>query len=249
MPEISSKVARGPTYNYKRLNAANYELGYFPGPKAGENANYDYTFHDLDGNEVRLADYKGKWLVLESGSLSCPMYVKNVKSFAQLSKEFHDVEWLVIYVREAHPGSRLHPAATIEEKIDYAKRNRDDYGETRKIVVDSVDGRWHHDWGLLPNVVYVISPSGKVIYRADWSFAKNVARVLKNRDKIDTNEHIVIYGAAPWITFPVTLKGGWDAVYDIAVALVRMIWMHAVVDVKSWWKRDRATAPSAQKNG
>ena len=41
--------------------------------KAGEDVNYDYTLTDLDGNEVSLADYKGKWLVIESGSLTCPM--------------------------------------------------------------------------------------------------------------------------------------------------------------------------------
>lgn len=249
MTQLSSKVARGPSYNYRRFSPGNYELGYFPGPKAGETANYDYTFHDLDGKQIKLSDYKGKWLVLESGSLTCPMYVKNVKSFANLAKEFPDVEWLVIYVREAHPGSRLHPAETIDQKIAYARRNRDDYSETRKIVVDSVDGRWHHDWGLLPNVVYVINPTGKVIYRADWSFAKNVERVLKNRERIDSNEHIVIYGAAPWITFPVTMKAGWDAVYDIVVALVRLVWMHAVVDIKSWWSQGKPAQGPHQKSG
>ena len=46
--------ARGETYNYPRFKMSNYELGYFPGPKAGETVNYDYTFTDLDGNEVKL---------------------------------------------------------------------------------------------------------------------------------------------------------------------------------------------------
>ena len=53
----------------------------------------------------------------------------------------------------------------------------------RLIAVDSVDGKWHHDWGLLPNTVYVINPS-MVIYRADWSFAHNVDRVLQNQIKL-----------------------------------------------------------------
>ena len=208
--------AQGETYNYPRFKMSNYELGYFPGPKAGEQVDYDYTFTDLDGNEVRLEDYKGKWLVIESGSLTCPMYVKNVKRFGKLIDKYPDVEWLMVYVREAHPGEKAGQAKSIEEKIGYAKRNRDDYNEPRKIVVDSVDGKWHHDWGLLPNTVYVINPEGKVIYRADWSFAHNVDRVLQNRDKVDTNEHIAIIGAAPWITIPVTLKGGWIALYGLA---------------------------------
>ena len=107
--------ARDETYNYPRFKMSNYELGYFPGPKAGEDVNYDYTLTDLDGNEVSLADYKGKWLVIESGSLTCPMYVKNVKPYAKLKEKYPDVEWLVVYVREAHPGETAKQAKTIDE--------------------------------------------------------------------------------------------------------------------------------------
>lgn len=239
-------AARGETYNYTRFKMSNYELGYFPGPKAGETANFDYSFHDLDGKEVKLADYRGKWLVVESASLTCPMYVKNVRPFDQLRAKYPDVEWLVIYVREAHPGSRILPAKDVAEKIDYAKRSRDDYHEGRKIVVDSVDGRWHHDWGLLPNMIYVINPDGKVIYRADWSFASNVDRVLANRDRIDKSEHIVIYGAAPWIMLPVTLKGGWNAVYDIVVTIPKMLYAHAKIDLTTWWNRRKGNVAATE---
>lgn len=227
-------AARDETYNYKRFRMDNYELGYFPGPKAGETMNYDYTFHDLEGNEIQLKDYMGKWLVIESGSLTCPMYVKNVKPFEKLKDKYPDVEWLVVYVREAHPGSRIKPPSSIDEKIDMAKRSMSDYGEERKMVVDSVDGRWHHEWGLLPNMVYVINPQGQVIYRADWAFAKNVDRVLSNRDTIDTNEHIVILGTPPWVFIPVTLKAGWIALWDILVGLPALLINHVKADIGSW---------------
>jgi peroxiredoxin len=232
--------ARGETYNYPRFKMSNYELGYFPGPKAGEKANYDYKLTDLDGNEVKLSDYEGKWLVIESGSLTCPMYVKNVKPFVKVREKHPDVEWLVVYVREAHPGEKAGQAKTIDEKIAYAKRNRDEYKEDRRIVVDSVEGQWHHDWGLLPNTVYVINPEGKVIYRADWSFPKNVDRVLQNRDKINDNEHIAIIGAAPWITIPVTLKGGWIALYDILIIFPKVYYEHFKLDIQTWWNRRKA---------
>lgn len=232
-------AARGETYNYRRFKMSNYELGYFPGPKAGEDANYNYSLTDLDGNAVKLSDYKGKWLVIESGSLTCPMYVKNVKPFAKVREKYPDVEWLVVYVREAHPGEKARPAKTIDEKIAYAKRNRDDYKEGRKILVDDVKGTWHHDWGLLPNTVYVINPEGKVIYRADWSFAHNVDRVLANRDKIDRDEHVAIMGAAPWITVPVTLKGGWVALWDILKVFPKIYYEHFKLDLLTWWNKVR----------
>ena len=100
-------VAKNETYLYSRFKMSVYELGYFPGPKAGESVNYDYTLTDLEGNEVSLTDYKGKWLVIESGSRTCPMYVKNVDKFSELKDKYTDVEWLMVYVREAHPGERL----------------------------------------------------------------------------------------------------------------------------------------------
>ena len=101
--------ARDETYNYPRFKMSNYELGYFPGPKAGEVIDYDYKLTDLDGNEVELSDYKGKWLVIESGSLTCPMYVKNVKPFAKLKVE----------------GENNLPKDKTEEKIIYSYENRD----------------------------------------------------------------------------------------------------------------------------
>jgi hypothetical protein len=238
-------AARGETYNYERFRMSNYELGYFPGPKAGEVASYDYTFTDLDGREVRLSDYRGKWLVIESGSLTCPMYVKNVRPFDRLKDRFPDVEWLVVYVREAHPGEKARPAQTIGEKVAYARRNRDDYREGRKIVVDDVRGTWHHDWGLLPNMVYVINPQGQVVYRADWSFADNVGRVLENRERIDRNEHIVIMGAAPWITIPVTLKGGWIALWDILKVFPKIYYEHFKLDIRTWLARRRQSRTAA----
>ena len=237
--------AKNETYNYSRFRMSVYELGYFPGPKAGEQVDYGYTLTDLNGNTVNLEDYKGKWLVIESGSLTCPMYVKNVKPYSKLKEKHPDVEWLVVYVREAHPGERAAQAKSIEEKINYAKRSRDDYGESRPIAVDSVDGKWHHDWGLLPNTVYVINPQGMVIYRADWSFAHNVVRVLQNRDIINTNEHIPIIGAAPWITIPVTLKGGWIALFDILIIFPKVYYEHFKLDIQTWWAERKARKESA----
>ena len=83
-----------------------YDLGKFPGPKAGEPA-VDFTLSTPDGKEVKLEDYKGKWVVIETGSITCSMYVKNVGGFAKLRQKYPDVEFLLVYVREAHPGSRL----------------------------------------------------------------------------------------------------------------------------------------------
>ena len=69
----------------------------------------DFKLTKLDGKKISLSDYKDKWLVLETGSLTCPMFVKNINPLRDVRAKHPDVEFLVIYVREAHPGSRRGP--------------------------------------------------------------------------------------------------------------------------------------------
>ena len=216
--ETQQMVAIHETYKYERFHPTNYEPGSFPGPIAGEEVSYDYTFTDLAGESVSLADFEDRWLVVESGSLTCPMYVKNVKPFAELQEHHPDVEWLVVYVREAHPGEKLKQADSIEEKMAYAARTRDEYHESRRIVIDDLAGTWHHDWGLWPNTVWVINPDGTLIYRADWSMTDKVAEVLAKRDEIHAEDHVTHLGAPLRITVPVSFKGGWIALWDLVRA-------------------------------
>ena len=58
-------------YNYERFKTSNYEYAKFPGPKAGDSL-LDFPMTRLDGATVNLADYKGQWVVIETGSLTCP---------------------------------------------------------------------------------------------------------------------------------------------------------------------------------
>ena len=151
-------------YNYARYKLEAYELGAFPGPKAGEMA-ADFTLHTMEGKEVRLADLKGKWVVLETGSYTCPMYVSNARSMNALKTKFPDVEFLVVYVREAHPGSRIGPHTGMENKTGLARKTQAASKETREFLIDDVAGTMHRAYGAFPNLSYVINPEGRVVYR------------------------------------------------------------------------------------
>ena len=45
-------------YNYERYKISEYELGKFPGPKAGEQV-LEFTLRTPEGKEVIYADWKG----------------------------------------------------------------------------------------------------------------------------------------------------------------------------------------------
>lgn len=217
-------------YNYRRFRTSNYEYEKFPGPKAGE-LMQDFTLRSVDGKEVKLSNYRGKWVVIETGSSTCPMYVKNINPFRKLMPKYPDVEFLVVYVREAHPGSRTHAHETLEEKIALAAEMQKEYNDPRPMLVDVVSGEMHQAIGCFPNMVYVVDPHGKVVYRCDWSFAHLVEKVLDDRPNINPQERQQIITAAPWIMVPVTLKGGWDALWDLVIELPGIIWGHLKVDV------------------
>ena len=94
-------------YNNPRFKIRLYDWDLFVGPQAGQPApNFEVT--DLvSGTPVRLPDFRGQWVVIEAGSSTCSMYTKNIPGMAELRGAHPDVRFLVVYVREAHPGERL----------------------------------------------------------------------------------------------------------------------------------------------
>ena len=137
-------------YNYQRFKTSNYEYAKFPGPKAGDSM-LDFPMTRLDGATVNLADYKGKWVVIETGSLTCPMFVKNINPIKKLQAKYSDVVFLVVYVREAHPGSRTNPHKSIDDKLALAKQTVADYGDDRETLVDDLAGTMHRALGSFPS--------------------------------------------------------------------------------------------------
>ena len=192
----------------------------------------DFTLRSLDGKEAKLTDFKGQWLVLETGSLTCPMYVKNINPIKRVVQKYPDVQFFVIYIREAHPGARPGVSSDVgRKKFRSLGEMQQEYGEARSVLVDDLDGSMHQAYGSFPNMVYVINPQGEVVYRCDWAFSHLIDKVLRDRPKLNFVERRRIVTAAPWIMIRVTLKGGWDALWDILIALPGILWGHLRVDV------------------
>ena len=50
------------------------------------------------------------------------------------------IEFVMLYVREAHPGENYRQAETIEEKLESARALQDFYGIDWTVAADNVDG-------------------------------------------------------------------------------------------------------------
>ncbi len=98
-----------------------------------------------------------------------------------LAERFRPEEFrfVFVYVREAHPGERLPHHASIDQKMQHARRFRERWSARRPILVDDLDGPLHRAFGTLPNMTYIVSTTGRVAYRADWTDAHSIEWVLQ----------------------------------------------------------------------
>jgi hypothetical protein len=88
-----------------------------------------------------------------------------------------------LYTREAHPGERVGPHGSFDEKLAGARLLRDEVGIRRPILVDDLTGTAHHAYGLLPNMSWVIGRGGRILYKSDWTSAANVETFLSRHEQ------------------------------------------------------------------
>ena len=100
----------------------------------------------------------------------------------EMAKEFADkAHFVFTYVCEAHPDDdpdhRAH--RSIEQKFQHAHELQEKWKTPRNIVVDSLDGDVHRQYSGLPNMSYVISHTGKLLFMASWTLIRDLRPALE----------------------------------------------------------------------
>lgn len=219
------------TYNYDHFATSLFDFTAFTGPRRGEPMP-DVAVRTLDGQVRRPSDYRGRTLVVETGSVTCPMYVKGVRGMAALADEHPDAAFVVLYVREAHPGGRVGAHADEQEKRDAASMLEPTTGDRRDVLIDDVDGTLHRMLGGFPNMVYVVGPDGHVVFRGDWTDVDAVAAVLDgtaDEEELGT-EHFPPARPSPVTAVRTLMIGGYRALFDFVVGLPGLLRMHREAD-------------------
>jgi len=221
-------------YNYDHFDPKYYDFKHFAGPKPGERF-IDFEAMTLEGKRVFLSEYLNRPVVLDTGSITCPVYASTTKAMNRLQEQYPDVHFLLLYVREAHPGSRTGSIKSMQEKLEHARLIHRYYDEKREILVDSVDGKAHRAYGSMPNMTYLIGTDGIVRFRANWT---NIDALEKNLQTIDT-DHIerqdfyTLKKPLPWIAVRTLLIGGVDALVEFLMTLPQLLRQHEEVASKS----------------
>ena len=115
----------------------------------------------------------------------------------QLARDFQgQAHFPFMYVREAHPGELYGAHRSIEQKFEHARAFRA-YGVQRQIVVDSLYGKVHRQYGGVSNMTYVIDHTGHIAFRAEWTVAADVREVLEEvlamREKRQAGGRVSLY--------------------------------------------------------
>lgn len=147
-------------------------------PRPGESAP-DFTLKDLNGRPWRLQDLQGRPTVLLIGSGTCPVTQGNLPGLQSLYEEYGArCQWLMLYVREAHPGENLSAHKSYEQKRDQAEQFRQATQTPWPILIDEIDGAVHKQFGLLPNSVFLIDADGRVAFVGEISHAPTLRQAL-----------------------------------------------------------------------
>src|SRR6478736_8518631 len=153
----------------------------FSGPGPGERA-LDFKATTLDGETIRLSDFaKKKNVLLVFGSATCPMTAASIGGINELYDRIRgdDIEFLFIYVREAHPGEIIPAHNSMREKTEAARLLRDEEDMKMPILVDDLRGSIHRKYSKLPNPAFLIDKSGRVAFLSLWSKPAGLGQAIQ----------------------------------------------------------------------
>lgn len=112
----------------------------------------------------------GRPLVLVFGSQTCPITESAGPGLVTLHRRYGDaVDFVVVNVREAHPGAGVRQPRLAESKMANAHALRSHHGFEFPVAVDDIDGTMHRAFGTRPSSAYVIDATGTIVFRAHWS--------------------------------------------------------------------------------
>lgn len=155
-------------YNYDSFSTGDYDFDSAAGPEVGQKAP-DFELETADGAKRRLLDFEGDYLVLELGSITCPLFLTRQESMEDIVRDFPQVSFAILYVREAHPGAEIPAHKSIEDKKACASLLNTELDDPRTVLIDGLEGAAHLAYGSMPNAVFIIDKMGVVRFKAEWN--------------------------------------------------------------------------------
>ena len=114
--------------------------------------------------------FVGKPVLFVFGSMTCPMTASSAPSVQELYEEFGErVDFVMMYVREAHPGENYAQAESMDDKIESARALQQFFGIDWTVAADTLHGNLHRALDPKPNAAYLVSSDGEILFRSLWA--------------------------------------------------------------------------------
>lgn len=125
-----------------------------------------------DGTPLASADLtaRGETLFLIFGSRTCPVTESAAPGLMRLHTIYGDrIRFVMVNVREAHPGVKIPQPQTMELKCLHAASLKAHLDLPFEVAADDIDGALHRALGARPNSAFIIDPYGDIVFRAQWA--------------------------------------------------------------------------------
>jgi hypothetical protein len=120
-----------------------------------------------------------------------------------------EIEFVFVYVREAHPGERIPPHRSLNQKVRAARLLRDEEDIKMPIVVDDLRGSIHRKYSRLPNPAFLIDKSGQIAFRCMWARPDKLGGAIEELLRIQQERgiaHAVVAGGQD-LSMPLSYGG------------------------------------------
>ena len=156
-------------YEHFRLSHMLADMRFTPGTPAPGDRLPQLDLRTAVGERITFADLDRPHLFV-FGSNTCPMTASAGDVLLDLHREWGEqVRFVLVQVREAHPGERIPQPRAIEEKVAHARRLGEMLGVPFTVAVDDLDGSFHASLDAKPNAAYLVDAQGTIVFRALWS--------------------------------------------------------------------------------
>jgi len=175
--DVPQKVAdTANNYRYKRFTTSLLlrDLKFGKSAAAPGDSLPSFELVTTSGDRLTNRDVFGdKPVLMVFGSMTCPMTASAAPTVQELQDEFGDrVVFVMLYVREAHPGERITQAETMDEKLEHARALKQLYDISWTVAADSIDGDLHRALDPKPNSAFLVGSDGKILFRSLWAADK-----------------------------------------------------------------------------
>lgn len=170
-PKANLKTSK--EYRYKTVNIGLFmdDTGFSKNSaKPGESIP-PFELITTSGEHLTNGDvFKDKPVLFIFGSLTCPMTTSSTPDIKKRYEEFGDqIDFIMLQVREAHPGELIPQPDTIEDKIKNAQSLKKFYDIQWTVAADNIDGDLHRALDPKPNSVFLADSNGVILFRSLWA--------------------------------------------------------------------------------